>query len=146
MSTTDQRGFNILELLLAIAIVVAIAGIIIPISGNAFTRNNLNLSTQQIVQNFRRAQSLAQASTGNSDWGVYLSGYTTTIFKGASYAARDTNYDELAELYGRATSSGLIEVVFNKATGLPKAFGTTTIMITNEISNISINAKGIINY
>lgn len=141
-----KPGFNMLEMLLVTAMIILMAGIIAPIGANLFNRNNIDLATRQIVQNLRRAQTLAQAAEGNSDWGVYLNNYDSTIFKGSSYTARDISYDEQEELYGRATTSGLVEIVFNKATGTPKTIGTTTVRLHNETDNIYINAKGIISY
>ncbi len=135
-----------LEMLLVTAMVILMAGIFAPIGANLFNRNNLDLATKQVVQNLRRAQILAQASEGNSDWGVYLDTYYSTIFKGSTYATRDSGYDEQEELYGRATTSGLVEIIFNKAAGAPKTTGTTTIWLHNGTNNIYINAKGTINY
>ena len=142
----NKPGFNLLEMLLATSMVVLMAGIIAPIAGNLYNRNNLDLASKQIVQNFRRAQTLARASAQDSDWGVYLSGYTSVIFKGSSYSLRDTSFDEAEDLYGRVLSGGLSEIVFAKSVGTPKATGTTTVSIDNEVKYININAKGTISY
>ena len=146
MLTKNIPGFNLLEIMLTVAMITLIAGIFVPIAGNVYNHNNLENATQQVVQNLRRAQTLARASEGSSDWGVFLSGSSSTIFQGTSYATRNTNFSEQENLNGNALASGLTEIVFGESNGFPKTIGTITITIGNENKTITINEKGFINY
>lgn len=142
----NKPGFNLLELLLSITMVALMAGIIAPVAGNLYNRNNHDLAVKEVVQDFRRARTLARAAEGDSDWGVYLAGNQSTIFKGSGYSSRDSYFDEVSDLPGQTIVGGLTEVVFSKATGWPQVTGTTSVSIGVEIKYININGQGIINY
>lgn len=70
-----------------------------------------------------------------------------TLFKGASYVARDVVYDEVFDVPTSITPSGVSEIVYTKFTGLPSVTGTVTLTSnTNETRSITINAKGTASY
>lgn len=142
-----NTGFTLLELILSIAVVAILAGIAIPIYQSFQTRNDLDIAIVEIAQTIRRSQILAQAVDGDISWGTYIQPGSITLFKGTSYVARDSNFDELFSIPDSVTPSGLSEIVFTKFTGLPQATGTTTLTSNiNETRSITINAKGTINY
>lgn len=142
-----DAGFTLLEILLSIAVITLIAGLGIPVYLSFQTRNDLDIATTEIAQSIRRAQALSQAVDGDTSWGINIQNGSITIFKGTSYAARDTAFDEIFEISTNITPSGVSEVVFTKFTGLPQTTGTSTLTSNmNETRNITINAKGTINY
>lgn len=142
-----MRGFTLLEVLLSVATVAIIAGMGIPIYQSLQVRNDLDIAAVTIVQNFRRAQTLAQAIDGDISWGLYVQSGSITLFQGASYASRDTNFDEVFDVPISIVPSGIQEVVFTKFSGEPQTTGTVTLISnTNEIRNITINAKGMVSY
>lgn len=133
-------------MLLSIALVSVIAGIGIPVYQSLQPRNDLDIAANTEAQTLRRAQVLALASDGDTSWGVSVLADTITLFKGASYAARDGTFDEVFAT-PNITPTGLAEVVFAKFTGLPQSTGTTTLTnVANETRTITINAKGTITY
>jgi hypothetical protein len=70
-----------------------------------------------------------------------------TLFKGASYAARETDYDEDFTVSSSMTVSGVTEVVFDKLTGDPQATGSLTLTtIHGETAIVSLNAKGTVEF
>ena len=147
MSTRVASGFTLIEMLLSIAALAIIAGIGVPVYQSLQVRNNLDIAATTLAQDYRRAQTLAQASDGDTSWGVSVGSTTITVFRGSSYATRDASYDELSDLSGSITPTGVLSVVFGKFTGLPQTTGTTTLTSnTNEVRTVYLNAKGTITY
>jgi prepilin-type N-terminal cleavage/methylation domain-containing protein len=142
-----NSGFTLLEVLLSIATMAIIVGISLPIAQSFQVRNDLHIAANTLVQTLRRAQVLAQAVDGDMSWGVKVQSGGVILFKGVSYAARDTSVDEIFDVPTSIVPSGLTEIVFTKWSGLPEASGTATFTTTiNETRNVTINQKGILTY
>jgi len=140
-------GFTLIEVLLSIAGVAIIAGISIPVYQSFQVRNDLDIATVEIAQSARRTQTLSQAVDGDTSWGIKIQSGSVAVFKGVSYAARDSTFDEVFEVPTSITASGISEIVFAKFTGLPQTTGTITLTSnTNETRTITINAKGMVSY
>lgn len=142
-----EQGFTLLEAMLSVIMIGILVGIFVPIDQLIQVRNDLDIATVTVAQSTRRAQTLSQAVDGDASWGVNIQSGSITIFKGTSYAARDTTFDEVFEVPTSITPSGLSEIVFAKFTGLPTTTGTTTFTSNaNETRIITINAKGMVSY
>lgn len=142
-----EKGFTLLEVLLSIASIVAIAAISIPVYQSFQVRNDLNIAATTIAQSLRRAQIISQASDGDATSGVRVQSGSITIFRGASYVSRDNTYDEIFEMPTSITPSVNFEIVFAKFSGLPMSTGSLTLTSNaNETRTITINAKGMVNY
>lgn len=136
-----------IEMLLSIAIISLITGIGTPVYQSFQNRNELDVAAVTFAQSLRRAQVLARSSDGDTSWGVAVLSSSITLFKGASYASRDTDYDELSTMSDGITITGTSEYVFDKFTGLPTTTGTLTLTsVNNETRDITINDKGTISY
>ncbi len=144
---SSKKGFTIIEVLMSIAVIVILAGIGAPIFQSFQVRNDLDIASVSLVQTLRRAQLLSQAVDGDTTWGAYLQTGSITLFQGASYAARSTGFDEVFDFPSNITVSGLQEVVFSEFYGMPQSTGTFTLTsINNEVRNIAVNSKGMIDY
>lgn len=142
-----KNGFTMLEVLLTVATISILAVISMPIYQNFQVRNDLDIAVSATAQSLFRAQALAVGMDGDTTWGVRVQSGRIVLFKGASYVARDTTYDELFTVPASITPSGVQEVVFTKFTGLPQTTGTFILTSnTNEIRNITINSKGMVTY
>jgi len=142
-----QTGFTLLEVLLVVLLVGLLAGIGIPVYHALQTRNDLDIAQAAAAQNLRRAQVLASAADGDTSWGVRVQTGSVVVFKGASFAGRDQNYDETFEISSSIVPSGLAEIVFSKYAGLPQSIGTITLTsAANEQRVITINSKGMVGY
>lgn len=143
-----QQGFTLVELLLSVSIIVILVGLSLPVYFNFVARNDLNIATQNLTSSFRRAQTNARGVNGDASWGVAIVSESVVLFKGATYATRDSTYDEVSGLQGSITTSGITEVVFSKLFGAPNTTGTVTLSNTqtNETRTVTLNAKGTVSY
>lgn len=140
-------GFTLIEVLLSISIIAIISGISIPIYQSFQTRNDLDITATTVSHALHRGQVLARASDGDTNWGIYITLGNITVYKGASYAGRDSSYDEIFEPPGNMSFSGIDEVNFDKFSGTPQQTGTITLTSTaNETRNITINTEGMVSY
>lgn len=136
-----------IEVLLAVAALTIIAGIGAPVYLATSQRNDLDIAAVTLAQDARRAQTLSQASDGDTTWGVNIGSTSITVFKGPNYASRDSSYDEDSDLSASITPSGILSIVFAKFTGVPQTTGTTTFTLASgETRTVNINAKGIVTY
>ncbi len=143
----NSKGFTLIEMLLSIAALSIIAGIGVPVYQSLQVQSDLDIAATTLAQNYRRAQTLAQASDGDTMWGINVGSGYVTLFKGASYASRDSSYDENSDLPASVTPSGVSEVVFTKFSGFPQTTGTTTLTsVGGGVRDIHINAKGTVTY
>ena len=143
----NQRGYTLVELLLSVTLLTVIAGVSVPISYTFVTKNNLSVSESASVHAMRRAATLSSASEGNTTWGFYIQAGSITVFQGASYAVRDSTYDEITTIGNDITPSGLTEVVFSRPDGFPTSTGTLTLTTSSGLSEtVVINAYGGLTY
>jgi prepilin-type N-terminal cleavage/methylation domain-containing protein len=144
----NKQGFTLVEMILALAMLFVLFGIASPFYQKYQSKNDLDLATITVVQNLRRVQTLAQGMDANSSWGLYVGNSQIVVFRGTSYAARNSAFDEIFVLPDVVVPSGLSEIVFTKFTGLPASVGTVTLTNTsiNEVKNITINSKGMVDY
>jgi len=141
------KGFTLLEMALTIAVIAILSGISAPIFMSFVGRNDLNVTTNVVVQSLRRAQSLSLSMESNQSWGVYLESKKVTIFKGLNYVSRDASFDEIFDIAPTISFSGLDEVVFDRFTGDTPNSGNIIInSINNETKTITINQKGMLEY
>ncbi len=143
----SDKGFTLIEMLLSVAMIGLIAGMGAPVYQVFQNRNDLAIAATTLAESLRRAALLSRAVDGDSGWGVYVATSTVTVFKGATYATRDTSADEATITSDGIGVTGTSEYQFTKFTGLPSAVGTTTLTsLNNETRVITINAKGTVTY
>lgn len=143
---SNQQGFTLLEMLLSVSILTLLVGIASPIYGAFVNRNDLDLTAQSIAQQLRRAQTYARSVSYDDQWGVSVQSSQAVLYRGTSYAARTTAFDESTTI-SNITMSGLTEVNFAKLSATPNTTGTITLTAsTGDVRTITINAKGMVAY
>lgn len=143
----SQLGFTLLELLLCIAIIGILTGLSLPVYESFARRNDLDLTVQSTASAIRRAETYARAVRGDSTWGVKFQSTDITLFKGATYATRDTNFDEVIDMPNTVSIAGLSEVQFAKMLATPSTTGSVTFTsTTNDTRTLTLNAKGMVDY
>jgi len=142
----DRLGFTLIEVLLVVSIMAVASLIVVPVSIDYQQRNDLDTSQITFAQSIRRAQQLSMSGEGDSAWGVNAVSGEVVIFKGNTYATRDTTYDENYDISLAITFAGQLEYDFAKVTGLPAQTGTATFTDNSYQKQVVVNAKGIVNY
>lgn len=143
----NKSGFTLIEIMLVVALMVAIGGISVPVYQTFQVKNDADVAAYTIAQTLRRAQALSQSGTGDSAWGVHIQNGGAILFKGISFAGRDLAYDEVSEISSSIIPSGISDIAFSKLIGEPQTTGSIILTTSNnDIKTITINAKGIIEY
>jgi prepilin-type N-terminal cleavage/methylation domain-containing protein len=146
-ATHSRAGFTLLELLISIAMIGALAAMSVPVYQTFQVKNDIDVARSVAAQSLRRAQTKARAMDGDETWGVHFQAGSITLFQGSSYATRDTDFDEIYEPADIIGFSGLTEVTFAKLTGEPSATGTLTMSsAANQSRSLTINDKGTVSY
>lgn len=113
-----------------IGVIGAVTGMAVPLYRDYQIRNDLNLATEQVTQGLARARLLAQSAQDDDGWGFYVP--AGVLYKGASYADRDTNHDEVYPMPSTITTTGLYEVAYSKLKGQPSSTGAITLTAINQ--------------
>ncbi len=140
------HGYTLIEVLVTTALLVSLVGISIPIYQNFQIINELDSSVNLSVRVLRSAQLQSQSVQQDSSWGVFYSTGKVTIYKGASFAARDTSFDQAYDIPANVTVSGLNDFIYSKVFGDPSTTGTITFTNFTTVKTIAVNSKGALTY
>lgn len=143
-STGTMRTLNrirpsstLLETLLVASLLVAIAGMSIPMYRNYQIRSDLDIAENQTRQMINRARLLSQAGVEDSIWSVDAS--SGILFKGSNFVERDRDYDEYYPFAPTIAVSGLTQISFSQLYGEPSRTGTITLTAINgDIRTITV--------
>jgi prepilin-type N-terminal cleavage/methylation domain-containing protein len=142
-----SKGFTLIELLLSVTIIGIIMTLTTPVYQSFLTRNDLSNNTEAVASSLRRAVTYARGVKEDSVWGVKVLGSSIVVFKGTTYASRDTTFDETTSFPNTLTASGMDEITFSKLSGVPSTTGTITMTAnTTDTRTVTLNAKGMVAY
>lgn len=140
-----MRSFTLIEIIIALGILGLLVSLTLPMGMNFYRIQQLESSSQEIMQTLRLAQQKAVFQERDSSFGVYFSPSAYILFQGASYGSRNTEYDESFNLPSVLSLSGLPEVVFSKMEGKPSSAGNIVLTSASGIRTININELGRVN-
>lgn len=141
----DSRGITITEILLAFLILGILLAFSLPAGVRLLWQADFDTAVDDLLQTFRRAQALAQLGESDSAYGIYFSAGQYTLFKGSSYAGRDTSFDQIFDIPPGVTMNptfGGGDVVFSKLGGRPDETGSVTLTSEERSETIEINRLG----
>jgi len=141
-----MRAFTFIELILVISIIVILLTLTIPLGIRFYFNQQLNVTSEEIVQVLRRAQ-FKSMSQSEYSFGVYFgSGQSGqyVLFRGSSYGNHDD--EEVFNVSESVFFSGLSEIVFSKLEGTPSSIGDIILTSDNNVRTININEQGRVNY
>lgn len=134
-----QGGFTLVELLISIAVMVALAGVgMLELSG-ARNRGLFIETSDRIVATTRAAMAKSRAQEQGEQWGVHFENPSSgddfyEMWSGDSYTDADGVHLGRVYLDGATfdvpASGAAVDVTFAKATGLPSESKTVTIRST----------------
>ena len=88
----NNKGFTLIELLIVIVIIAIISVTAVLSYITILTDTNLQSSIQEISSVIKTAQDNSINSfNGYSDWGVYFTGNTVTLFEGGEYNSANSS-------------------------------------------------------
>jgi len=145
-SKIQNQGFTLMELLIVIGIIVFLSVILLPISLNFYQSQILNKTTDQLVWFLKQARSNALSQMNNFSFGLYFDQKQIVLFQGESYQARQIDQDLNLPIPNSIKISGLEEIVFAKATGLPNQSAKITLSSEQGTREIQVNEIGLISY
>lgn len=140
-----MRSFTLVEFLLVIVVMAILIGFGLPLSFGLYKNQQLDITSQGVVQALRDAQQKAMGVENDSAFGVYFSNNNYILFQGSSFASRDSQYDEVFDFSKVISRSGLQEIVFLKNEGLPSATGDIILSNNSRTKTININNLGRVN-
>ncbi|MFW0837991.1 MAG: GspH/FimT family pseudopilin [Candidatus Komeilibacteria bacterium] len=149
MLKIKQKGFDMIQVILIIALFLALTAIAVPSLRQFQTSNQLDTAVTELVQNLRRAQSKAITGLQGDAWGVYFAEQNYTIFAGTDWNSHDNAADEVYILPGgfNLTTDFGNQLIWSAINGRPINFGNITLSNSAGASEIiTINQAGIIDY
>lgn len=151
MKETNKKGFTLLEVLVALALLAILFAIILPRFSGDKELQTINSTSQDIVSALDKARSETLASVNATTYGVYFTPTQIIVFSGTSYTASPSNAIEtisisspatISDVYLNSTDATSGTVYFNRLNGLPSASGTITVSTTNYSQTINILNTG----
>ncbi len=139
-----QSGFTLIELLMVISLIMIIGSFSVVIFTRFLTQNAVANTQDQVIGELRKAQLYSMMGRQNSGWGVSFAANTVTLFKGSTYATRNSALDEQFSVNPNISITGFSEIDFAKVTGTPSATATYTIVGNDATKTFTVNSQGVV--
>ena len=141
-----SAGFTLVEILIVISITAILAMVSTSVYTNLNARENLEISTNSLIEAIRYAQSNSRVGKGDSEWGIRILQSSFVIFKGSNYVSRNVSFDQSFNFSKGVVVDGLSEIVFEKITGWTEDDGAIILTNSYGTKDILINEKGTLTY
>lgn len=139
------QGFTLIESILATSVILLLGAAVGVFSTQFISVRDTAIAAHVLRESLDRAQVYARSGKQDSDWGVVQVGENIVVFSGATYALRAAEYDELVDIPGGITMTGLEETVFARATGRISVAKVIDIDGPDRTLHLSISEEGALN-
>lgn len=140
--STLNKGFTLLEMLLAAALLTILAGAGLVTGIRSYQQYLFRADVNTAVALLRSARGSAMNNMSQTSHGVYFGEVgTLVLFAGPSYAARTPSADLRVKIHSATSVNGLAELVFAPLSGRTSG-GSITLSNTSKSSTITINYEG----
>lgn len=143
------RGFILLETVVALAMFGILLLLAMPFLFSFHSNALFNDAVEQVVQDLRRAQSLAIAGAGDSSQGVYFdtAGERWVLFGGTTYlegaAANEVHVlPTVVDLVSVSLSGGGSSIIFTERIGRTTNVGSVVLRSGSRQVTVAVNAAG----
>ena len=145
-----QKGMTIMEILMIIGLIGAIAAFSVPFYNSFQVRQQIGTEAYNFQQNMRQAQSRAMNGVDNEKHGIHLASDRYYLFRGDSYVPGDSENEEIVLEGGITVSSTMSDFIFSQYIGEPEGVvndvnitlsntsGETKIVNLNEVGKVDI--------
>jgi len=133
-------GFTLLELLVVVSIMSILGASAGIFYARFLTQSNVNLATDQLAGQLRKAQIYAIEDKENTSWGVRYSANKITLF-----ATGNTAFDESFDVSSALSISGFTTLTYAKRTGIPDVTPTITVSGNGQSKTVGVNGVGVVN-
>jgi prepilin-type N-terminal cleavage/methylation domain-containing protein len=150
--TFGQKGFTLLEILIIVAIFVALAGIGLSAFYNFNRHHALEKDTRAVFSVLEDARSRTLSAKNDSSWGVHFESTKVVLFEGTDYDASDPKnflilLSSHVEISSIDLTDGAQSITFQRLTGDADVTGIITLSFINDPSvqkTISIYKTGLV--
>jgi len=134
-----MKGFTLVEILIVIVIVSFLLIFTLSWGMDFWKTQQIDSMAEEVIQALRRARLSSVSSGSDSSSGVYFDSGRYVLFRGTSYASRDS---EEVFLSDASFSGDISEVVFSKLEGMPSNTGDIILTVSGKTRTININSAG----
>lgn len=125
-----RRGFSLLEVVIVIGIVGVMSALSVPAYRDYQIRSDLDKVAQQVSQGLARAQLLSKSGERDAMWGFYVP--AGVLYKGTSYATRDSSFDQVYPMPSTIAVSGLMDISYSRVKGTASQEGNIVLRALND--------------
>jgi type II secretory pathway pseudopilin PulG len=151
MYRSREIGFTLLEIVLAISILTALAIITIAAFSPFKQGTDLDTTTERVLGVVLEARAKTLSSQNASQHGVHFETSRVVLFVGSTYNASDPTNEELLlpdtiDISAITLNGGGDDVIFTRLTGETAEYGTITLELlsdTSQTKQISITPTGL---
>ena len=145
-STSKNKGFTIVEVLMATAILIILAGLGLFLGFDFYQSYAFSSERSSLISILEKARGLSMTNVNEAKHGVYFLPDSYVIFQGDSYVSRNSIYDEIISASSLVSRSGAEEIIFESLTGSPVATGSIVLYDGVRSFTIQIADEGRISW
>ncbi len=135
-------GVTLLEVTIVLGISLLLLAIIPLTDSQAYRRYLLTSEKDSLVYTLQRARNQAINNVNQAPHGVYIEQNAYILFQGASYASRNSAYDNIIPSSSQISKNGMQEIIFEQLNGNGNTNGLITLSNNSHSLTISINTAG----
>lgn len=142
----SNRGFTLVEILVAIGIFLLILGIGIIFGIDDYQRYIFRKERDTVLTTLMKARSRAMNNFDQKSHGVHIEADKFTLFRGTDFSTSDPATREVIPGSAAVAKTGAADVIFKQLSGEPT--GAASITLQNGTSNVTvtINNEGRIDW
>ena len=136
---SKNRGVSFIEVILIVGLFAVVGTSSTPFFSHFLLRNNVDTTTQTVINVIRKAQNYSMNQKSGATWGACVTGGSIRLFSGSCIAP---TFRQDTPVPPGVTVSGLTSVTFSKLRGEPSSSVTITVSSSLKSKTVSVNSAG----